>query len=1516
MLITKYKFNNTLYNLFPEFNSEFGFTYTDEVNGNITTRTIESDSSPTMIRFGRLWVEGESTTDNRTDSLLEVLDMNVNSTDCSSAFRHCRNVTSINLSNFNTSSATRMDSMFNGCSSLTSLDLSGFDTSAVYDMNNMFLGCSSLTSLNLSGFNIMNSEMSYIFQNCTNLISVIIHNLNSSSINKIIGFLPTRVGSSYGTISISYDVDSLSGITTNASSKNWNIMINKKIAIYTFNSSTDTLPIFNDGFTYTYTDVNNGDGTITRTIVSDSLPSSISFGNKKGLVSLSHLDTSNVTDMSYMFQYCTNLTSLDVSSFNTSNATNMYGMFEECTNLTVLDLSSFDTSNVINMGYMFKGCTNLTTIDLSSFNTSNVITMYSMFRNCNKLTTLDLSSFITSSVTDMSSMFYNCNKLTTLDLSSFNTSRVTNMYNMFYCCNSLTALDLSQWNTGKVRTTESMFQLCTNLTTIGDLSGWKTSELTNMKNMFKDCSSLTTVGNIDGWRVYYVENMEGVFDGCTNLTTEGAGNFRYWNPERTTTTKYMFRNCKKLTNIDISFWDPFKLQDASYMFDGCESVEDFTEYGYSLSDWGESAQEMTNLEGMFRNCKSFTTLNIYDFNLSQVTSTAFMFAGCESLYSITTSNCDMSGIETMESMFEGCINLERVNNIQYWNVDNLKSVRKMFYNCKKLHSIEFDDWNINLISNLSEMFANAEMITEIDVTGLVNSNAVNINSMFYNCKALTSLVGLGTWNVSNVTSLNSVFRACNTLGTLDLRTWNVSNVTDYTRTFDSCTSLAYLNVSNWNTNKATTLFYTFAECHELSQLIGIEDFDTSNVTNMCRTFDCCFKIPYLDVSKWDVSKVQTMYCMFFGNTSLKTLVGLENWIVTTCTDMTSMFCQCSVLSEESLRSIENWDMSTTQKLTCMLYDCKLLTEIDLSNWQLTNLYFSNTATNSSSGPRGMFDGCINLEKVTLNETWGDWDIYDFFFHNCFKLKEINGMENWKMNRATCISRMFLGCHSLESLDLSKWQTSNNLQTTEAMFYDCINLTDLNISNFNFTHANINIEFMFEQCPNLKRLVLNNCDFTNINDIETLGIFEACDNLKTVSMRQNSATSINNIITALPSFNQVAPTTEVSSQSTEQFIGKLFIGNTDKSTLNEAEANSKSWKLINSMIKYTFDKSIDANLLPVFNTEYIPDITDVDNSDGTITRSITSDVLPTQINFYDKKGLISVESLETGDLTTMKKMFCGCDNLISVDLSNFDTGTITDMSFLFDCCYKLEEIKHISSLDTRNVIDMKYMFCCCCALKELDVSSFDTSKLENLQNIFDCCESLTSINVTNLVGLTVSETGAEAVFNLCSGLTEIIGLNTWKVERITSFHGLFSDCSSLVTISIDGWNMLNLQSLRFAFDGASSLEVLDMSNCTIKDREDMDLNYTFRNCTALREIVMKNFIGQDFVNRLIMNLFTKQGDQGILNLMESPNIDRIKFAEAKDKNWRVYFRSIKNDFNEKLNDCNIIKRTTGVKVTKH
>ena len=64
-------------------------------------------------------------------------------------------------------------------------------------------------------------------------------------------------------------------------------------------------------------------------------------------------DTSNVTDMSYMFANAGYLTDLDLSGFDTFNVTNMTGMFCNCTNLTYIDISTWDTSNVISMGSIF-----------------------------------------------------------------------------------------------------------------------------------------------------------------------------------------------------------------------------------------------------------------------------------------------------------------------------------------------------------------------------------------------------------------------------------------------------------------------------------------------------------------------------------------------------------------------------------------------------------------------------------------------------------------------------------------------------------------------------------------------------------------------------------------------------------------------------------------------------------------------------------------------------------------------------------------------------------------------------------------------------------------------------------------------------------------------------------------------------------------------------------------------------------------------------------------------------------
>ena len=94
-------------------------------------------------------------------------------TDGSDLFYNLINMTSVDMSHFDTSNMTDMGSMFYGCRSLTNLDVSGFDTSNVTDMRYMFYGCSSLTNVNVSGFDTSNvTNMWSMFEGCRSLISL------------------------------------------------------------------------------------------------------------------------------------------------------------------------------------------------------------------------------------------------------------------------------------------------------------------------------------------------------------------------------------------------------------------------------------------------------------------------------------------------------------------------------------------------------------------------------------------------------------------------------------------------------------------------------------------------------------------------------------------------------------------------------------------------------------------------------------------------------------------------------------------------------------------------------------------------------------------------------------------------------------------------------------------------------------------------------------------------------------------------------------------------------------------------------------------------------------------------------------------------------------------------------------------------------------------------------------------------------------------------------------------------
>ena len=304
------------------------------------------------------------------------------------------------------------------------------------------------------------------------------------------------------------------------------------------------------------------------------------------ITGLKYLNTAEVTDMSYMFWNCKNLSSLDLTNFNTTKVENMFGMFFFCEKLSSLVLSNFNTANVTDMSNMFSYCINLSSLDIPNFNTAKVTDMSYMFNMCQILTELNLSNFKTEKVKNMKYMFSYCNMLEKLNLSNFNTAEVTNMSGMFCGCYKLPSLNLSNFNTAKVTNMSQMFYTCKELPSL-DLTNFNTAKATNMQEMFKGCSTLQTIYVSDNFVVTGItdENYKkDLFTGCEALPEYGDAKTSsdYANYKTGYFTKLVVRNgderygikgeTTQLTvdnlvladNKDFVAYDPFKATAASY----------------------------------------------------------------------------------------------------------------------------------------------------------------------------------------------------------------------------------------------------------------------------------------------------------------------------------------------------------------------------------------------------------------------------------------------------------------------------------------------------------------------------------------------------------------------------------------------------------------------------------------------------------------------------------------------------------------------------------------------------------------------------------------------------------------------------------------------------------------------------------------------------------------------------------------------------------------------------------------
>ena len=368
---------------------------------------------------------------------------------------------------------------------------------------------------------------------------------------------------------------------------------------------------------------------------------------------------------------------------------------------------------------------------------------------------------------------------------------------------------------------------------------------------------------------------------------------------------------------------------------------------------------------------------------------------------------------------------------------DLKNISTMFYNCRKLTSVDISGWDTSDVTKMELVFNNCESLVTLDVSSFDTSKVTTMNSMFYSCSSLVTLDVSG-FDTSKVTTMERMFYGCESLVTLELNGWDTSNVTSMKIMFKACSSLVMLDVSDFDTSKVTTMEDMFNACRSLVTL-DLSSFDTSNVTVMATMFYGCRSLVTLDVSGFDTSKVTAMHSMFSYCRSLVTL-NVSGFDTSNVKNMSLMFMECINLEKLDVTS---WKTNNVTGMGFMFNSCYSLAELDVSGWETGNVI----------SMQNMFYRCESLVELNVS----GWDTsnvnnMESVFSSCYSLAELD-VSDWNTSKVASTSSMFSGCKNLKFLDLSSWDMSNR-PNTRGMFTATNGLQCLKLGEkFNFIENN-------------------------------------------------------------------------------------------------------------------------------------------------------------------------------------------------------------------------------------------------------------------------------------------------------------------------------------------------------------------------------------------------------------------------------------------------------------------------------
>ena len=138
---------------------------------------------------------------------------------------------------------------------------------------------------------------------------------------------------------------------------------------------------------------------------------------------------------------------------------------------------------------------------------------------------------------------------------------------------------------------------------------------------------------------------------------------------------------------------------------------------------------------MFYECDKLTNIDLSNFNTQDVTNMRSMLSFCWSLTNINLSNFDTQNVTDMSDMFYECKSLKNIN-LSYFNTQNVSDMKYMFYDCSSLININLSNFNTQNVTDMSDMFRKCRSLTNLNLSNFNTQNIKYMSYMFLGCKSL------------------------------------------------------------------------------------------------------------------------------------------------------------------------------------------------------------------------------------------------------------------------------------------------------------------------------------------------------------------------------------------------------------------------------------------------------------------------------------------------------------------------------------------------------------------------------------------------------------------------------------------------------------------------------------------------------------------------------------------------------------------------------------------------------------